>query len=579
MVSPLLFRRRSVLAALASAAALGGGAGGYFLWRPRRHTVRRVISPQRIETIGATLFVDFGKVWFGNVVLRPNARNRGAAIVLCMGEKLNGDGRVDRQPFGSVRYYEARTTLDGDRYSPPLTPPDMRGMEDNKPAMPFRYVEIEGWHGSLPKSAVEFEMVVSERYAPRGRITFTGDSGTARQLNRLMALGEHTMAATSFMGVFVDGDRERLPYEADGYINQLGWYATAGDWTVPRRTIETLLKKPTWPSEWMVQLIFMVWADYQATGDRDFLGQVYDRIKLFSLEAFVDNTGLVTTFNKSLAEQFVHETRADYLQDIVDYPPSQRDGYDMRPYNTVVNAFVYQGLHLMASIADTLGRSAEAKAKRMAAEKLRNAIEHKLLDKRAGIFVDGEGSTHSAAHSTFFPLAFGLVPPERRDAAIRHLKDRIAAYDGGFPCSVYGAQYLLDSLFSHGCGDLALKLMLNGTVRSWMHMLDAYDATITHEAWDVAFKENIDWTHAWGSAFLNITQRFILGARMLAPRWERWTLRPDPAIGESISATIPTPHGTIGVEVDAPHRILAVKSPQGADFVPPSDGIWSVEHV
>ena len=42
------------------------------------------------------------------------------------------------------------------------------------------------------------------------------------------------MKATSFCGLFVDGDRERLPYEADAWINQLGWYATNTDVTVPR---------------------------------------------------------------------------------------------------------------------------------------------------------------------------------------------------------------------------------------------------------------------------------------------------------------------------------------------------------
>lgn len=39
---------------------------------------------------------------------------------------------------------------------------------------------------------------------------------------------KHTMKATSFGRVFVDGDRERLPYEADAYINMLGWYCLHG---------------------------------------------------------------------------------------------------------------------------------------------------------------------------------------------------------------------------------------------------------------------------------------------------------------------------------------------------------------
>jgi hypothetical protein len=580
MIDPFQMRRRSVLAALAGAAVLGGGgAGGYLLLRPQPYTVWRSVAPQRINKIGSTYLVDFDSVWFGNVVVTPNERNRGAAIVLRLGEKLDTDGRIDRRPFGTVRYYEVQATLGNGPYSPPLMPPDKRGIENGRAAMPLRYVEIEGWRGDLPEDALTFETVVSDKFAPLGGVTFTGGSETAKQLNRLMTLGEHTMAATSFMGIFVDGDRERIPYQADGYINQLGWYATTGDWTVPRRTIEALFHAPTWPSEWMVQLIFMVWADYQATGDKAYLGRVFDRLKVFSLAEFIDETGLVDTTDKRRAEKFVRQTKADYLEDIVDWPEGERDGYDMRAHNTVVNAFVQHGLMLMATLANELGRRDESASYKSSAEKLSRTMQEKLVDGQRGLFVDGLGSAHAAAHSTFFPLAFGLVPSGRTRAAIAHLEARIAAHGGGFPCSVYGAQFLLEALFLHGAGGVALSLMLNATERGWLHMLDAYDATVTHEAWDARFKKNIDWNHAWGAAFLNIAQRHILGARMLAPRWDSWTVQPDPAGGESMRARIPTPHGIIAIEVDAGRRRLSVQAPPQAHFVPPADESWSIERV
>jgi hypothetical protein len=292
-------KRRTALAGLAGAAVLGVASGGYLLTRSPSSTATRRIAPQRIEATGGTLFVDFGNTWFGNLVIAPSAQNRGAKVTLRLGEKLDAAGRIDRHPFGSVRYYETDALLGERPYSPPLTPADLRGMEGHGPAMPFRYVEIDGWQGDLPGEVLRLEAVVAKEFEALGHITFTGGGGTARQLNRLMALGSHTMAATSFLGHFVDGDRERIPYEADGLINQLGWYAVAGEWTVPRRTIEALLRKPTWPSEWMVQLVFMVWADYRATGDKAFLGRVFDRLKIFSLAAFIDATGLVTTTSKA----------------------------------------------------------------------------------------------------------------------------------------------------------------------------------------------------------------------------------------------------------------------------------------
>jgi len=570
--------RRGLLRAL-GAAALGSAGAGVGLLTSRGikpNTTQRILHPQRIVTSNDGLFVDFGKAWFGNIAITPDDDNKQRSVVIRMGEKLADDGKIDRAPFGSVRYYEVETVLSG-TYSPPLTPADIRGMPLGRPAMPFRYLEIDGWRGSPNPGAILLEAVVANEAMTTGRIRFTGNSETARKFNRLMELGEHTMEATSFMGVFIDGDRERIPYEADGLINQLGWYATTGDWKVPRRTIEALLRQPSWPSEWMVQLIFMVWEDYLATGDKAFLRSIYAQLKTFSLEKFIDHTGLVTTVQKKLAAEFVRETGADYLEDIVDWPPGERDGYEMCSYNTVVNCFVCAGLQVMGTIAERIGRGQEAVRFATSAAQLRTAIHRNLISERSGLFIDGLGSNHSAAHSTFVPLAFNLVPSERIGDALAHLKSRIASHHGGFPCSVYGAQYLLQALFRYGEGKAALELMLNDSERGWMHMLDAYDATVTHEAWDVRYKDNIDWNHAWGAAFVSIAQRFILGARMLEPRWTRWTLSPPADIGEPIDATVPTPNGLIHVSVDAARREITVRPVNAATFVPSTpSGEWTI---
>ncbi|MGI6302875.1 MAG: hypothetical protein ACOX52_17715 [Verrucomicrobiota bacterium] len=57
---------------------------------------------------------------------------------------------------------------------------------------------------------------------------------------------------TSFAGIYIDGDRERIPYEGDAYINQLGHYAVDREYAIARRTIEHFMDHPTWPTEWAV---------------------------------------------------------------------------------------------------------------------------------------------------------------------------------------------------------------------------------------------------------------------------------------------------------------------------------------
>ena len=76
-----------------------------------------------------------------------------------------------------------------------------------------------------------------------------------------------SMKATSFCGYYVDGDRERIPYEADAFINQLSHYAVDAEYGIARGSMKHLLFNPTWPTEWTLYNIFMAWYDYLYTGD------------------------------------------------------------------------------------------------------------------------------------------------------------------------------------------------------------------------------------------------------------------------------------------------------------------------
>ncbi|MBP5078739.1 hypothetical protein HUS84_33450 [Pseudomonas chlororaphis] len=126
-----------------------------------------------------------------------------------------------------------------------------------------------------------------------------------------------------------------------------------------------------------------------------------------------------------------------------------------------------------------------------------------------------------------------------------------------------GTLFLCAAFFESGEDDLALALMLNKTERGWMNMLNKYDATITHEAWDVQFKYNEDWTHAWGAAPANIIPRFILGINATEPGWARWEIKPSKVLTFSAKAKIPTPHGLIDIMYDYPKRKIVFNVPKG----------------
>ena len=48
---------------------------------------------------------------------------------------------------------------------------------------------------------------------------------------------------------------------------------------------------------------------------------------------------------------------------------------------------------------------------------------------------------------------------------------------------------------------------------------------ISWEAWDLKYKLNQDWNHAWGAAPANLLPRYVLGAEPLEPGWQRTWLQ------------------------------------------------------
>jgi hypothetical protein len=496
--------------------------------------VRLVLqTPARIAIAApGVALVDFGRVAFGNLRLEPPAGAAGE-ITVHFGESL-ADGRVNRTPPGSVRYAAVRVPLAAAGPVIAAPPPDARNTRqpaailtppDWGVVMPFRWVEIEGWPGELRPDQVRRQAAFASTWDD-GASAFSSSDGL---LDRVWDLCRYSIKATTFAGVYVDGDRERIPYEADAYLNQLSHYATDRDVQMARDTFDRLMSHPTWPTEWAFHMVFMAHADWMHTGDAGWLASRYDALtpKLLLQRARAD--GLLVSSESQRARE-----------DIVDWPAGERDEYVFTPVNTVVNAFHLRALARMADLAGALQRDAEAAEYRQRERSARQAFQRALFDPVRGLYRDGEGTEHASLHANLFPLAFGLVPPEHAEAVAAWLAGR------GMRCSVYAAQYLLEGLFEHGAGAQALALITAPGDRSWRHMVQS-GTTITWEAWDQKYKPNQDWNHAWGAAPANLLPRFVLGAQPLSPGWRRARVRPHTGALTHANGMIPTPLGPVRV--------------------------------
>lgn len=495
-------------------------------------------KPVSIKTISpGVILVDFGKVAFGNIHLKPSASNN-KEVKVHFGEAFKS-GRINRKPPGSVRYAVATAKLTGSEpllIAPPANARNTETTSSSHPpailtppewgvVLPFRWVEIEGWSGDLQPQ----DIVRKAAFAATWNDDAASFKSSDKQLDEIWELCRYSIKATTFAGVYVDGDRERIPYEGDAYLNQLSQYATDNDVQMARDTYDWLMKHPTWPTEWAFHMIFMAHADWMQTGDAAWLAPRFEALKAKLLLNRVGEEGLIV----SNAAQVKRD-------DIVDWPVAERDGFVFKPVNTVVNAFHIRCLSLMAEMARGLKLAPEAEEYAARETKARAAFQEKLFDPARGIYRDGVGTDHASQHANFFPLAFGLVPEDRREKLVEWIAGR------GMACSVYAAQYLLESLLINDAGEKALALITAPNDRSWKHMFES-GTTITWEAWDQKYKPNQDWNHAWGAAPANLLPRFILGAQPLVPGWSRAVIRPNPGNLKFAEGKIPTPRGPVMV--------------------------------
>ncbi|RNL82494.1 alpha-L-rhamnosidase [Sinomicrobium pectinilyticum] len=516
------------------------------------------VSPGVIEKLpGGTYFIDFGKDAFGTLNFDYRAKTEDTLIV-SVGEQLK-HGRINRNPQGSIRYREVKIPVSPskEKYELNLSPDerntgtDAVHLPDSFPVLiPFRYAEVENYHGKLSKQEITQKVFYS--YFEDNSSEFSSSDTT---LNQVWDLCKYSVKATSFAGIYIDGDRERISYEADAYINQLSHYSVDREYSNARRTIEHLMENPTWPTEWQLHMALMFYQDYMYTGNPNLIKKYYDKLKNKTLMELAREDGLITTHSEKVTDDFMkglgfRDTKAR-LNDIVDWPPAQkdtgwklytekgeRDGYVLMPINTVVNCFYYENLRIMSFFAGLLGKKDEAIAFKNKQEKVYEAINKVLFDEEKKVYIDGEGTTHSSLHANMLALAFNIVPGQFKNNVVDFIKSR------GMACSVYGAQYLLEGLYNANEADYALDLLTSDSDRSWYNMIKA-GSTITLEAWDMKYKPNADWNHAWGAAPANIIPRGLWGIIPTAAGFSEFSIKPRMSRIESTQIKVPTIKGAI----------------------------------
>lgn len=496
--------------------------------------------PVNIRNMGDNRIVaDFGKAAFcGQLYLNLTSEYECDTIVLHLGEAVTSDGYVNKDPRCKIRYYDYSLPLRKGKHTYQV---DFRrgGGSIKVPGyigqvIPFRYVELENYSGD----ANDILLIRNAAYYPYDEKASYFESPDSI-LNKVWELCKYSVKATSFTGQFIDGDRERKPYEGDNYIGQLTAYCVDSEYNLPRYSHEYTMRKATWPTEWILISVMTAWNDYLYTGDLRSIRYYYEDLKAKCLMDFETEKHLISVSGTELRKDsaiMAKIYRKGGISDIIDWP--SRDGYVGGTYKSVINAYYYRVLVLMSYIADAINNQEDAEFFRKKAVLVRESFQKMFWDKKNKRYRDSDKTNHASLHANMFPMAFGLVDEDNRASVMDYIRSK------GMACSVFGAQFLLEAVYAGGDGKYGRSLMNSTDEKSWYNMIRE-GSTITMEAWGNDYKGNQDWSHIWGAAPGNVIMRDLVGIKPIEPGWNRFQIKPQLGGLEWVKAKVPTIKGPV----------------------------------
>lgn len=458
------------------------------------------------------LVLDFGRTWVGAIRLDATA-SAATDVTVRYGETTAkggvslpsvtsaGNGWTDR-----YRLRSGRQTI------------DVWGLRV------FRYVELSG----LPAGVTAADVHAVALHSPIGTESSFDSSNST--LDQVWSLAAHTVEGQT-LGLYTDSwERERGPYEADAYIQQLAQAALTTDTASAASTMRWLIAHPTWPTEWPLFDAIAVHDRWVETGDTGEITANYAALQRTLLTGSISSrTGLVK--------------RTTTTGDIVDWPGAERDGYVFTTTNTVVNAITYRDLVVMSEMATAVGRTADARTYATKAASLRAAMNARLYDPTTGAYRDGLTASdgpvaHRAVQASAFALAFGVPTDAIRAKVASSVASR------GMVCSVYCAAFLVPALLQNGQETAGVRLLAGTGTRSWGNMV-RLGAGATMEAWDPSLKANTTYSHPWAASPTSTIATGVVGLAPRAPGWASFTVAPHPGGLTTAEIARPTARGTV----------------------------------
>jgi alpha-L-rhamnosidase len=282
---------------------------------------------------------------------------------------------------------------------------------------------------------------------------------------------------------------------------------------------------PAWDAFWFV----IPWESWMRYGDRRALEVTYPAMRKYLDE-------WVPRWTSHDGDQFAH-TLTSGLGDWV-----APEG--VPTINALTSTAYYAHLtRIAADTARALGKTEDAARYDGLFKKIRADFNARFLG--PGGFYREKDTDPFVQSAQIFPLAFGLVPEERRAAIAARLADDIMKHRGGHAyVGVLGARYVLPVLTEAGYHDVAYTVATQTTEPSWGYWTDALKFTALGEQWPANTRSR---DHHFFGAIVQWFYEDLAGLRPLEPGFRVIEFKPEiPAAAlDAVSASYESVRGHV----------------------------------
>ena len=445
------------------------------------HPIRHVeeIPAASIRKLNETLYIfDIGRNISGVSRITLTAPE-GTVIRMKHGERLYPDGRVDMSNI-DMHY---RPVDDQDPFQTDIYVANGKGEETFMARFNykgFQYVEVSADKPIDLKKENLTAFFMHSDVPPVGTFSTSDDV-----VNRIWEATNNSYLSNLF-GYPTDcpqrekngwtGDAhiaiETGLYNFDGITVYEKWLADHRDEQQPNGTLPAII--PTsgdgyaWANgpDWTSTIAIIPWNIYIFYGDAQLLEKCYDNIKRYVDLITMQSPEGLTSWG------------------LGDWVPVK----SATPVELTSSIYYYADTDILAKAARMFGRHEDHQYYTALAEKIKDAINDKYLNRSTGIYAEGTQTALSA------PLFWGIVPDDMKEKVAANLAKRVQEDGLHIDVGLLGTKTILNALSENGYPDLAYAVASQKTYPSWGWWI-VNGATTLYENWAIDSERDISLNH------------------------------------------------------------------------------------